>query len=195
MDAILPLIGVALGAVLTYAFGRISANAAAAREDQRAAKADAQRLATNGREHAARALEVIRPAQKEARKRTPEEGSYHIETGDLRLDVAEAEIDLIPDPDLRRRLVSVLSLVRYPSTLSNSSYSEGWPVETQREGLYLLRQALAAYIREEQTPGATDRLAVLAKANEDAHAEHDQWHAERLEEQKKSAETEQAAPA
>jgi hypothetical protein len=187
MDAIWPLVGVALGALLTYLFGRFSASAAAKREDARAEKADAQRLAAKGREHAARALEVIRPAREASWKRTPEHGSADIETDDLNLDLAEAEIDLIPDPVLRPRLAGVLNVVRYPWALANSSYTESWPIETQREGLYLLREALAAYVREEPTPTEPDRLAALAKANDDAHQERSEWEADRLKEEKEAA--------
>lgn len=188
MDAILPLVGVALGAVLTYLFGMFNAKAAAKREDARADRADAQRLAAIGREHAASALAVIRTARAEAWKRTPKKGSADIETKDLGLEVAEAEIALIPDPVLRPRLASVLSLVRYPWTLANSSYGEGWPVETQREGLYLLQESLAAYIREEPTPQAEGRLGELAKANDAAHVEREEWETERINEEKKNAE-------
>lgn len=186
MDAILPLIGVVLGSALTYVFGWLSANVAAKREDARAVKADAQRLAAIGREHAAGALAVIRTARAEAWTRSREEGARDIETRDLGLEVAQAEIELIPDPVLRPRLASVLNLVRYPWTLANSSFSEGWPVGTQREGLYLLGEALAAYIREEPTPSTTDRLAALANANDNAHTERDDWEAERIKEEKEA---------
>ena len=181
MEAIWPLVGVALGSGLTYFFGRLTAGAAAKREDARAEKADALRLATIGREHAARALEIIRAAHGEIWRRRPDERSYDIDTDDLRLDVAEGEIDLIPDSVLRKRLASVLQVVRAPWGLANSSYSEGYPVETQREGLYLLRMALAAYVREEPTPEEPDRLAELAKANDNAHQERDEWEAEQRE--------------
>lgn len=197
MEAIWPLIGVALGAGLTYFFGRLTSSAAAKREDVRAEKADALRLATIGREHAARALEIVRLAHGEAWRRRPEGTSYDIDTEDLRLDGAEGEIDLIPDPVLRRRLASVLQVVRYPWALANSSYSEGYPLDTQREGLYLLRLALAAYVREEPTPQEPDRLAQLAKANDDAHKEREDWEAEQREADKKEREAEarkKAAP-
>lgn len=196
MEAIWPLVGVVLGAGLTYFFGWLAASAAAKREDARAEKADALRLATIGREHAARALEIVRVAFGEAWRRRPEGNSHDIDTDDLRLDVAEGEIDLIPDAVLRKRLMSVLQVVRYPWTLANSSYSEGYPVDTQREGLYLLRLALAAYVREEPTPHEPDRLAQLAKANDDAHKEREEWEAEQreAEKQKKAAPRKRPTP-
>lgn len=181
---IVSVVSLAFGAGLTLLTTWINSKAAHKREDEREARADEKRKAAAGREHAKVALSIVKAARAESWKRSPEKGSMDLELEDLRLDVAAAEIDLIPDPLLRPRLASVLSAVRYPWTLANSSHTQGYPVETQREGLWLLGQALAAYVREEPTPTEPDRLAELAKANDDAHEEREEWEAERLAEER-----------
>lgn len=176
--AIFSIITLVLGAGLTYLTQVLTTRSNNRRDDIRDHRAETRRKAAAGREHAAKALDIIRKARDESWKRSPEKGSFDIDLDDLQLDVAQAEIDLIPDPILQPRLSGVIGLVRFPWTLANSSYSEGPPVETQRRGLYLLREALAAYMREEPTPTGVDELAKLTEADEKAHEERDEFEAE-----------------
>lgn len=169
------IISLVLGSVLTFATTALTTRSANRREDSRESREDAKRQAADGREHAKVALQIIRDAERESWTKAIAEGEFEMDLGGYRLDVAEAEIDLIPDPILRRRLVSVLSHVQHPGTLANSSYTEGAPVSTQRRGLHLLRQSLAAYVREEPTPFEADALAELAASNDAAHAERAEW--------------------
>jgi hypothetical protein len=170
LSALLPVGTLVLGIVLTFFAGLLNGHISNRRDEKKAAKADEARRAATGR-----ALAVIRAARDASWKRPLADGDRDYDLDGLSLEVAEAEIDLIPDPLLRPRLASVLNLVRYPWTLANSSYSEGYPIETQRQGLYLLQASLAAYVREEPTPTEPDALAKLAKANDEAHQEREEW--------------------
>lgn len=147
------------------------------REDARENRENDRRLLETGRHHAASALTIVRAAQSESWKRDPDKMSWDLDLADLKLDVAAAEIDLIPDAILRPRLASVIGMVRFPHTLSNSSYTEGPPVGSQRKGLWLAREALARYIREESTPESPDALGELARDIDAAHEEREEFYA------------------
>jgi hypothetical protein len=172
------IVSLVVGSGLTYGTTALTARSAAKREDAREKRADEARKHAVGREHAAAALAIIRPAQTESWKRKLDSTSYDLDLSDLRLDVAAAEIDLIPDAVLRPRLAGTLSVVRFPWTLANSSYGDGPPGPQQRRGLWLLREALAAYLREEPTPDEPDELGKLANDNDAAHMERDEFDAE-----------------
>jgi hypothetical protein len=182
LSPLLPVATLVLGVVLTFFAGLLNGRISNRREETKAVKADESRRAAIGRDHATRALAVIRAAREESWKRRLETGDSALSLEGLELELAEAEIDLIPDPLLRPRLTSVLRTVRYPWTLANGSYSQGFPIDTQRDGLQLMREALSAYIREEVTPTASDdALAMLAKASDDADEERDEWEQENRE--------------
>jgi hypothetical protein len=125
------LIGVVVGGVLTWLATTLEARRAEK-------KADKLRRLDAGREHATKALAIIRPAWHESWTRPVSKLSFDVETKDLQLDVAGNEISLIPDALLRRRLLGALNGVRFPSGLDL-----GYPVETQRSGLYGIQEALA----------------------------------------------------
>jgi hypothetical protein len=154
---ILGLGGVVLGALLGWLFTLHAANSAAKR-------ADALRKGEAGRAHAKVALDIIRNARNESWRRKPEGMSHAIDTRGLRLDEAEAEISLIPDAVLRTRLLGALSAVRYPWNLDL-----GYPVTFQRSGLYGLREALSAYIREEPTPKVDKELDDMGRSVNEYH--------------------------
>ncbi|MEA5052439.1 MAG: hypothetical protein VB093_03195 [Propionicimonas sp.] len=176
--AVLPsLISLVVGAALTYTVTALTNRAAHKREDDRERRQEATKKAEVGRAHAEAALRIIRRAQHESRTRPALHVYDEIDLGGLDLETAATEIELIPDPVLRPRLASVLDLVRYPGTLTSSSLIEGPPADTQRMGLYLLRESLAAYVRDEPTPVEADDLANLAKANQDAHDEREELYA------------------
>jgi hypothetical protein len=177
---IVSIVSLVIGSILTLGTTMITARSAAKREDARERRADEARKHAAGRQHVAAALAIIRPAQAESWKRDADTTSFDLDLSDLRLDVAAAEIDLIPDPILRPRLASVLSAVRYPWTLANSSWTDGPPAPQQRRGLWLLREALAAYLREEPTPREPDELARLASDNDAAHKEREEFDAEHI---------------
>lgn len=177
-STLVPIATLVLGSVLTYLIGWLHDRTASKREDAREARANDARRAAAGREHAATALGLIRSADDAISNRPLDRTSHDIDLDGLGLETAAAEIDLIPDPLLRPRLSSVLSAVRFPHTLANSSYSEGYPFETQRRGLWLVRTALGAYVREEPTTIELDALGLLAKANDDAHREDDEARAD-----------------
>ncbi|MGV8882559.1 MAG: hypothetical protein ACOH19_10425 [Rhodoglobus sp.] len=178
LSALLPVGTLVLGIVLTFFAGLLNGHISNKREEKKAVKADESRRGAIGREHATRALAIIRAARDDIWTRQPVGGHRSLDLDGLSLEVADAEIDLIPDPLLRPRLASVLSAVRYPWTLANGSYSQGYPIETQRQGLYLLQEALAKYVREEPTPDEPDALTKLAKANADAQEERAEWERE-----------------
>jgi len=175
LSALLPVGTLVLGIVLTFFAGLLNGHISNRRDEEKAARADQSRRSAIGREHASRALAVIRAARDESRKRREATVQRDLDLDGLSLEVAEAEIALIPDPLLRPRLAGVLSAVRYPWTLANSSYSQGYPIGVQEKGLYLLQEALASYVREEPTPTARDALADLATANHNAHEEREAW--------------------
>lgn len=185
--AVFTLITLVVGAALTFLTTWLTNRSADAKADAREARADEKQRHATGREHARIALDIVRKARTEFVRRRPEGGSRGIDVDDLRLDDAEAAIELVPDPILRPRLTSVISLVQFPWTLSNSSFGEGYPVDLQRRGLWLVQEGLAAYLREEPTPAERDALGVLAKANDDAHEEHREWEEERQKEQAERA--------
>lgn len=179
MDAVLwGFIGVLVGSALTWI-----ATTVEARRTER--KADALRRLDAGREHAAKALAIIRPAWHEAWSRPVGKYSFDIDTKDLRLDVAENEIDLIPDTVLRKRLLGALNGVRFPSGLDL-----GFRVETQRSGLYGIQEALAAYIREDPTPATDKPLDAIVRAVKNYHDDieaAEKRHREKEEEEAKAA--------
>lgn len=177
-SALVPAVSLVLGSMLTYLIGVLHDRRASKREDARDERADAVRRAAAGREHARRALEYVRLADDEISNRALDRTSHEYSLDGLNLESAAGEIDLIPDSLLRPRLFGVLSAVRFPHTLATSSYSSGYPYQTQQRGLWLLRTALAAYVREEPTPTDLDALGLLAKANADAHQEYDEAWAE-----------------
>lgn len=171
----LPIATLVLGAVLTFLVTWINGAIAHRRDLARDAHAAEVRRGTASREHAANALSLIRNAEAESWKRSPEKGSFDIDLDDLKLERAEAEIDLITDSALREQLAGVLGAVNYPFTLCNSSYSPGVPANLQRRGLRLLREALAAYVREESDADKSGGLAQLAADNRAAHEERAEW--------------------
>jgi hypothetical protein len=175
------LIGVGVGGVLTW----IATTLEARRAEK---KADKLRRLDAGREHATKALEIIRPAWHEAWSRPVGKNSFDIETKDLQLDVAGNEISLIPDPVLRERLLGALNGVRYPWNLDL-----GYPVETQRTGLYGIQEALAAYIREEPTPATDKPLDEIVRSLKNYHDDIEA--AEERHREKKEAEAKAKAKA
>lgn len=158
-SAIWCLTGVVVGAVLTWALRLLEARSIGA-------KADALRKLEAGREHARSALAIVRAAANESWHRKVNDGSFDIETADLRLDEAESEISLIPDGVLRPRLLDALNAVRYPRGLDL-----GHPADHQRDGLRRICEAIAAYIREETTPPHDEGLDKLGRAVNTHHAE------------------------
>lgn len=174
-ENLLPIATLLLGAILTFVVTWLNGLVAYRRERARDTQAEGARRSAAGREHAARALAIIRAAESKSWERSPETGMFDIEVDDLNLEEAEAEIDLIPDAVLRERLAGALRVVMYPHTLSNSSYSLGYDAQVQRRTLWLLRQALAAYVREEPTHPELDELGRVAAANRDAQRERAEW--------------------
>jgi len=169
--ALIPVGTLVLGSALTFFGSLLNGHITGKRDERKAAKLDESRRASIGRDHALKALVFIRAASDESWRRHPSRGDLELNVDGLDLELAEAEIDLIPDPSLRPKLARVLHTVRYPWTLAQSSFSRGAPVHSQRQGLYLMREALAAYIREEPTPSVPDALANLAKDAVDAESE------------------------
>lgn len=180
VDAVWVSVGsLLIGAALTFLTTWLNGLIAHRRERDRDTRAAAARRDAAGREHASRALAIIRQAQTASWNRSPEHGSWDVQLDDLDLGVAEAEIELIAEPTLRPQLLGVLSVVTHPWTLANSSYSEGFPAHVQRRGLWLLREALASYVREESSIERCDDLSKLAGANTAAQDEHREWQEER----------------